>query len=251
VTKDGIPQVTLNEIKRLGDTGISRFNNVDAFLVGAAANSGVERQLKAIGLKSVEVEAPSVPELANKVDRLYGSIENPHTAVADIGNGMENVMVGSTEAYQYLLPATHWVAHTASGLLWVTKDSVPPPTIDALRGRNGHARIYLFGGPQQISAAVARQLAQRRRGRLASITKSNASPHHFVMWDEIVNRHPGGVSRRRAGEPARRRGLRLHDQPAGAFRRAGRLQPVRGYHDRNRCSHPGRHGVGRKRERVW
>jgi tartrate dehydrogenase/decarboxylase/D-malate dehydrogenase len=31
-------------------------------------------------------------------------------------------------------------------------------------------------------------LARTRRGRLASITKSNASPHHFVMWDEIVDR---------------------------------------------------------------
>jgi tartrate dehydrogenase/decarboxylase/D-malate dehydrogenase len=30
-------------------------------------------------------------------------------------------------------------------------------------------------------------LARERRGRLASITKSNASPHHFVMWDEIVD----------------------------------------------------------------
>ena len=30
-------------------------------------------------------------------------------------------------------------------------------------------------------------LARGRRGRLASITKSNASPHHFVMWDEIVD----------------------------------------------------------------
>jgi tartrate dehydrogenase/decarboxylase/D-malate dehydrogenase len=30
------------------------------------------------------------------------------------------------------------------------------------------------------------ELARSRRGRLASITKSNASPHHFVMWDEIV-----------------------------------------------------------------
>src|SRR5207302_11492178 len=66
VTKDGIPQVTLNEIKRLGDTGISRFNNVDAFLVGAAANAGVERQLTAMGLKYVEVTAPSIPELADK-----------------------------------------------------------------------------------------------------------------------------------------------------------------------------------------
>src|SRR5207253_178105 len=45
VKKDGIPQVTMNEIKRLGDTGITRFNNVDAFLVGAAANPAVENQL--------------------------------------------------------------------------------------------------------------------------------------------------------------------------------------------------------------
>jgi hypothetical protein len=45
VTSSGIPEITLNELKRLGDTGISRFNNVDAFLVGAAANSGVENQL--------------------------------------------------------------------------------------------------------------------------------------------------------------------------------------------------------------
>jgi tartrate dehydrogenase/decarboxylase/D-malate dehydrogenase len=30
------------------------------------------------------------------------------------------------------------------------------------------------------------ELARSRRGRLASITKSNASPHHFVMWDELV-----------------------------------------------------------------
>jgi hypothetical protein len=162
VTKDGIPQVTLNEIKRLGDTGISRFHNVDAFLVGAAANAGVESKLRAIGLKYVEVTASSVPELADKVDKLYGSIENPDTGVANMGNGMENVMIGSMDGtdYRYLLPATHWVAHMASGLLWVRQNSVPQATIDALKRRGGMARIYLFGGPSQISSAVAKQLAQ-------------------------------------------------------------------------------------------
>jgi hypothetical protein len=162
VSKDGIPEVTLNEIKRLGDTGISRFNNVDAFLVGAAANRAVESQLKSLGLKYVEVTASNIPELANKVDQLYGSIENPDTGVPNMGNGAYNVMVGSMDGkdYQYLLPATHWVAHMASGLLWVTKGSVPQPTIDALKRRNGRANIYLFGGPDQISVAVAKQLAQ-------------------------------------------------------------------------------------------
>src|SRR5829696_1976289 len=87
VTKNGIPEVTLNEIKRLGDTGISRYHNVDAFLVGAAANSAVERDLKALGLNYAAVTAPNVPALANTVDKLYGSIENPDTGVPNMDNG--------------------------------------------------------------------------------------------------------------------------------------------------------------------
>jgi hypothetical protein len=162
VNTNGIPQVTLNEIKRLGDTGITRYNNVDAFLVGKAANAGVEKQLTDIGVKWVAVTGSSIPDLADKVDQLYGSIENPDTGVPNMGNGMTNVMIGSMDGtdYQYLLPATHWVAHMASGLQWVTKNSIPQPTITALKRRNGMARIYLFGGPQQISAAVAKQLSQ-------------------------------------------------------------------------------------------
>jgi len=162
VTKHGIPQVTLNEIKRLGDTGISRYNNVDAFLVGEAANPAVESKLKSIGLITKEVTASSVPDLANTVDQLYGSIQNPDTGVPAMDNGAENVMIGSMDGtdYRYLLPATHWVAHMASGLAWVSKNSVPQATIDLLKRRNGNARIYLFGGPDQISGSVASQLAQ-------------------------------------------------------------------------------------------
>jgi tartrate dehydrogenase/decarboxylase/D-malate dehydrogenase len=36
-------------------------------------------------------------------------------------------------------------------------------------------------------ASYAFEMARSRRRRLASITKSNARPHHFVMWDEIVD----------------------------------------------------------------
>jgi hypothetical protein len=187
--------VTLNEIKRLGDTGISRYHGVDAFLVGAAANAGVEKQLRAIGLKYAKVTAPNVPALANTVDKLYGSIENPDTGVPNMDNGAENVMVGSMKSYRYLLPATHWVAHMASGLLWVDKNSVPQATIDALKRRNGQARIYLFGGPKQISGGVAKQLA--KYGAVMRVTNDdivafNADPKDTAqdtsiafakMWD--------------------------------------------------------------------
>jgi hypothetical protein len=187
VTRNGIPQVTLNEIKRLGDTGISRYNNVDAFLVGAAANKAVEQELTAIGLKYVEVTAGSIPDLANKVDQLYGSIENPDTGVANMGNGMENVMIGSMDGtdYRYLLPATHWVAHMASGLLWVSKNSVPSATITALKRRNGQARIYLFGGPNQISSKVAKQLAQY--GTVLRVTNDDIVAFNADPTDDPVD----------------------------------------------------------------
>jgi hypothetical protein len=179
VTRNGIPKVTLNEIKRLGDTGISRYHNVDAFLVGAAANPAVKRQLKAMGLIYTTVTAPNVPALANTVDKLYGSIENPDTGVPNMPGGMENVMIGSMQSYKYLLPATHWVAHMASGLLWVNQNSVPAATIAALKRRNGQARIYLFGGPSQISSAVADQLS--KYGTVMRVTNNdivafNANP---------------------------------------------------------------------------
>jgi hypothetical protein len=195
VTTNGIPQVTLNEIKRLGDTGISRYHNVDAFLVGAAANAKVQRQLRDIGLKYVTVTASNVPALANTVDKLYGSIQNPDTGVPAMDDGMTNVMIGSKRDYTYLLPATHWVSHMASGLLWVDRDSVPRATIDALKRRGGMARIYLFGGPNQISRSVAAELS--RYGTVVRVTNDdnvafNADPKDSAidtaiafakMWD--------------------------------------------------------------------
>jgi hypothetical protein len=201
VSRNGIPPVTLNEIKRLGDTGISRYQNVDVFLVGASANPAVESQLRSIGVKYVTVTAPNIPALANTVDKLYGSIQNPDTGVpgmgggATMGGGSANVMIGSTSAYNYILPATHWVAHMASGLLWVNQNSVPSATIQALQRRHGQANIYLFGGPQQISGAVASQLSQY--GRVVRISNNdnvafNANPTDTAvdtaiafakMWD--------------------------------------------------------------------
>src|SRR5258708_9894823 len=71
-----------------------------------------------------------------------------------------NVAIGSMDGndWQYVLPATHWVAHMPTGLLWVHQDSVPQSTIDALKRRGGMGNIYLFGGPKQISSAAAGQL---------------------------------------------------------------------------------------------
>jgi hypothetical protein len=77
----------------------------------------------------------------------------------------------------------------ASGLLWVTKNSVPKATVDALKRRNGMARIYIFGGPDQISGAVAKQLA--KYGTIIRITNNdivafNANPTNNPVDTAIV-----------------------------------------------------------------
>ncbi len=46
--------------------------------------------------------------------------------------------------------------------------------------------VFTRKGVEQV-ARYAFELAQQRRKRLASVTKSNASPYSFVFWDEVVD----------------------------------------------------------------
>jgi len=45
--------------------------------------------------------------------------------------------------------------------------------------------VFTRSGVERI-ARYSFELARRRRGRLASVTKSNASPYSYVLWDEVV-----------------------------------------------------------------
>jgi hypothetical protein len=204
VTRTGIPKITRNEIKRLHPVGIARHNNVQAFVVGAAANPGVLAGLRQLGLKYQTVTAPDPATLADKVDQLYGSIENPDQgypimsgSATGEGSTITDVVVGSTSKWQYILPATHWVSHMPTALLWVTPNSVPQPTIDALKRRQGHAQIYVYGGPKVVSSAVVRQLSNY--GNVSRITEddvvafNNPAPNTPLttalafskMWDPV------------------------------------------------------------------
>jgi hypothetical protein len=204
VTNSGIPKITRDEIQRLKPVGIGRHNDVQAFVVGAAANPGVLAALQQLGLKSETVTASDPATLADKVDQLYGSIQNPDQgfpimspSATGEGSSTADVVIGSMSDWQYALPATHWVSHMPTGMLWVTQNSVPQPTIDALERRNGHAQIYVYGGPNVISSAVVKELGNY--GAVSRITEDdNVAFNHPVpntplstalafskMWDPV------------------------------------------------------------------
>lgn len=206
VTRDGIPKITRNEIQRLKPVGIGRNNGVKAFVVGAAANPAVLSALRQLGLKYETVTGSDPATLADNVDKLYGSIQNPDQgfpimsgSATGEGSSTTDVVIGSTAGtnWRYLLPATHWVSHMPTGLLWVTPDGVPQATIDALERRNGHAQIYVYGGPNVISSQIVKELGQY--GAISRITEDdvvaynnptpNTPPTTAVafakMWDPV------------------------------------------------------------------
>ena len=203
-THNGIPATTLREIKRLHPVGIGRDHDLQAFVVGRADNPGVLAALRKLGLKYQTVTAPDPATLANQVDQLYSSIQNPDLGYPTMspsatgeGSTTADVVVGSLSSWQYLLPATHWVSHMPTGLLWVTRSGVPQPTIDALKRRKGNAQIYVWGGPNVVSPAIVRQLSLY--GHVSRITDddgvayNNPPPNNPLMtsiafakmWDPV------------------------------------------------------------------
>ncbi len=204
VNRDGIPKITRDEIQRLAPVGIGRHNGVQAFVVGGAANPAVLAALRQLGLKYETVTASNPASLANEVDKLYGSIENPDQgfpimsgSATGEGSATADVVIGSTDAWKFILPATHWVSHMPTGLLWVTQNNVPQPTIDALKRRLGHAQIYVYGGPGVVSSQVVRELG--KYGNVSRITEddgvaynnppANTPPTTAIafskMWDPV------------------------------------------------------------------
>ena len=93
------------------------------------------------------------------------------------------------------------------------------------------------------------ELAETRRKRLTSATKSNASRYGYVLWDEVVEEvaaeHPDVTVERALVDAL---AARMVTQPAQPRRRR-RLEPVRRRADRHRRRAPGRDGHGRERQR--
>jgi hypothetical protein len=181
VDRNGIPPETLDELRRLQPVGIARHGGVQAFVIGAAANPAVMSQLASLGLKAEAVTAPDDFALADRIDTVYGRIQNPDSGVPTMmtsaaagGNGVMDVFIGSTESPAFTLPVTHWVSHMPGAVLWVDPHAgqLPAPTIEALKRRMGKAVIYVMGGPEQVPEALVRQLAPY--GMVARITNDDA-----------------------------------------------------------------------------
>ncbi|GGG24350.1 cell wall-binding repeat-containing protein [Paenibacillus abyssi] len=150
VDKDGIPDVTRNELTRLRPKGVEMNDGIQVMLVGDL-DQAVEEQAIEMGFKTDKITADNPAALAKEVDAYYSEVT---------GEISQSVIVGSMDSMEYTMPAINWVAHMPEPLLYVTENEIPQGTIDALNARGGNANIYLLGPEAVISAAVEEQLGE-------------------------------------------------------------------------------------------
>ncbi|SHF00856.1 hypothetical protein SAMN05444392_10649 [Seinonella peptonophila] len=149
--KDQLPKMTKSELQRLKPIGSPMNNQVQVILLGNF-DQKLKKEVESMGYK-VDLIAGNEPmEMAKNVDAYY--------AKASGGKLPAGVIIGSLEANDYTVPAANWIAHMPEALLYVKKNEIPQATIEALKGRNGKANIYLLGPEAVISKDVEAKLQQ-------------------------------------------------------------------------------------------
>ncbi|WP_340009104.1 cell wall-binding repeat-containing protein [Paenibacillus sp. FSL K6-0276] len=183
-TKDGVPEVTLAELKRLNPLGAEGNNGVQVVLVGPMA-SNVEEKLKTVDLKVDQIEGDEPAAVAQAIDTYYAKAS---------GELPKAVIVGSMDSPEYTLPAVNWIAHMPEPLLYVTKEEIPSSTVDALKERGGTATIYILGPEDVVSTSVEKQLQEY--GTVTRIAGKNAYENAiaFATFKDASNGFGWGIT---------------------------------------------------------
>jgi hypothetical protein len=130
---DSTPSLTADALQALGPTGSSTTKDHQVFAVGSAAAPS--------GLRTVRVSGGDPAELAAAIERLRRTLS---------GEPPEHLLLASSEKPEFAMPAAAWAARSGDPVLFVERDTVPKPTLDALRRLKG-VPVYALGPPSAIS----------------------------------------------------------------------------------------------------
>jgi hypothetical protein len=132
----GVPKLTLEAIRGLAPSGSPATGGAQVFRVGAPAVPA--------GLQVSEIRGDDPAETAAELDRLRGRLTE-----RDPGQ----VLIVSSEAPEFAVPAAAWAARSGDPVLYVCADSVPDATLQALR-RHRTAQAYVLGPERIVSDRV-------------------------------------------------------------------------------------------------
>lgn len=141
-----IPDVTATALTALAPKGSAATDDRQAFRIGAAA--------KPEGVRTLAVDGRSSAEIAAKVDRLRERLS---------GSEPEHLLVVSSDDPEFAMPAAAWAARSGDPVLFLTRKSVPKPTLDAL-SRHEDVPVYVLGPESVISEKAFKKITEAAPG---------------------------------------------------------------------------------------
>jgi hypothetical protein len=137
---DGIPAATSTALLALDPQGSSQTDDAQLFRVGEADAPD--------GLRVTDVGGGNPAEIAAAVDELREKLT---------GSEPEHLVLVSSDEPEFAMPAAAWAARSGDSVLFVQRDSLPTPTVEALR-RHKDTPVYLLGPPSVASEQVLRDV---------------------------------------------------------------------------------------------
>jgi len=137
---DEVPDVTSTALIALGPQGSSDTGDAQVFGVGDVATPDDLRVASLEGANPAEI-AVAIAELRKRVT------DAPP----------EHIVLASSDEPAYAMPAAAWAARSGDPVLFVQRDSVPTPTLDALE-ENEDVPVYVLGPESAISEQVLKDV---------------------------------------------------------------------------------------------
>jgi len=146
---DDAPAVTVEALRELAPTGSKAAGGAQVIRVGEV--------FRPARLKTTDITGKDPFELARAIDA-FGA--------ATRGSASKSILVVSADAAAFAMPAAAWSAKSGDPILFVRRDTVPPPTRAALRAHD-KPKIYVLGPSTVIGPKVTTQL--RKLGKVTRI----------------------------------------------------------------------------------
>jgi len=138
---DGVPGATERALGGLAPRGGALTGGTQAFTIGEASAPEGLREQPLIGADPTK--------LAAAIDRLRGELTGSEPA---------HVLVTSSEASEYAMPAAGWAARSGDPVLFTDKKKLPAATAKALKSHE-NVPVYVLGPPAVIPESVLRQIS--------------------------------------------------------------------------------------------
>lgn len=139
---DELPEVTAEALRALSPAGSEAARGAQVIRVGDVPQPE--------GLRPTDITASGPAATAAAIDSFLTSTR---------GEASRRVVVVGADAPEYAMPAAAWAAKSGDPVLFVARDTVPPETVAALRGRSD-PQIFILGPESAVGPQVENQLDQ-------------------------------------------------------------------------------------------